>query len=591
MKSNKIVYEGLKVKVYAKAAFIDACMKESHTAQQDMMGELIKSGRLNQVFRSVEWKQGSVVMETAWDDGKKEEVFDILLEKRIEELKYLPQPWEILLKPVLEMEQDTVCVDSLPFLTYAIVKNENCTQVLNSILLDKKQDYYGAYQRSAYREAPFFKWFLLEEQRMAKLILGFFLVLREQRKKEMYELLMKALYTGYKGFKNVLRKSDLSGSGLFSKCMENEVSMELILSKMMVLLCMAEDKGILIKEDYYFYLTLDRFICYESVWREREEPELDLERGREVYKELVKNFGCSGFYMTDMTEQEEEEEAEERATEEKATEEKAAEARAGEFEKMETLFQIFDLELRMFWDTGLERRECEKLCCLLETPDPREYWKLLLIAVLCKYIGKIQSDYNNKLEEEKEFQYLLQEEERKLLELRVKELEEQMETAAVRKQQLETALKGAEERVQRADSRLEKLQQRSEEEKAELTALRNFMFQMGSGESSEQETEMPEERIPVKNTEKIIVVGGHRHWQRKMKEYLPGGAFLSGEHLNFNPAVLSSKNYIVFNTDILKHGLYYKVMSEKKKGQKVLYVHGNNIRKTFREIIRQMEAI
>lgn len=52
--------------------------------------------------------------------------------------------------------------------------------------------------------------------------------------------------------------------------------------------------------------------------------------------------------------------------------------------------------------------------------------------------------------------------------------------------------------------------------------------------------------------------------------------------------VIANKKYIIFNTDILNHALYYKIMNQRKEGQKVLYVHGCNVNRTLQQIRKQM---
>ena len=75
-----------------------------------------------------------------------------------------------------------------------------------------------------------------------------------------------------------------------------------------------------------------------------------------------------------------------------------------------------------------------------------------------------------------------------------------------------------------------------------------------------------------------------------MSKCLPNSQFLASDYMNFDPAMLHNKEYIIVNTDILKHGIYYKIMNERRKGQKVLYVHGNNVERTLREISSQLQC-
>lgn len=105
-----------------------------------------------------------------------------------------------------------------------------------------------------------------------------------------------------------------------------------------------------------------------------------------------------------------------------------------------------------------------------------------------------------------------------------------------------------------------------------------------------EESHRTEDHAALMKGEKMLIIGGHINWQRKMKQYLPRSQFLSSDNLHFDNSVLHCKRYIIFNTDVLKHGLYYKIIGQRKKEQKILYVHGNNIDKILQDINRQISS-
>ena len=134
---------------------------------------------------------------------------------------------------------------------------------------------------------------------------------------------------------------------------------------------------------------------------------------------------------------------------------------------------------------------------------------------------------------------------------------------------------------------LRRKEERTEEEKRSEEEFRTGRDRSGIWMKTEKDKEEDKE-VRIGKLDKSIVIGGHRNWQRKMRRCLPNSQFLESDHMHFDPAVLHNKKYIIVNTDILKHGLYYKIMSERKKGQKILYVHGNNIDRTLRELADQL---
>ena len=181
--------------------------------------------------------------------------------------------------------------------------------------------------------------------------------------------------------------------------------------------------------------------------------------------------------------------------------------------------------------------------------------------------------------------------------------EKEMETECVRKQmeervrclkrqnrEKENALAEAERRMERLKRECQKNEELHEKEKEELVRLREFIFRMKGEEDGEEPDGKGKEgkMFDTGRLNRSIVIGGHRNWQKKLRQCLPGSQFLASDYMNFDPAVLHNKKYIIVNTDILKHGLYYKIMNERKKGQKILYVHGNNVDRTLREIAKQI---
>ena len=133
------------------------------------------------------------------------------------------------------------------------------------------------------------------------------------------------------------------------------------------------------------------------------------------------------------------------------------------------------------------------------------------------------------------------------------------------------------------------LQERARTECAQKVHLKTVDSQAKAYQNHE-ESHRTEDHAALMKGEKMLIIGGHINWQRKMKQYLPRSQFLSSDNLHFDNSVLHCKRYIIFNTDVLKHGLYYKIIGQRKKEQKILYVHGNNIDKILQDINRQISS-
>ena len=183
-------------------------------------------------------------------------------------------------------------------------------------------------------------------------------------------------------------------------------------------------------------------------------------------------------------------------------------------------------------------------------------------------------------------------------------MEEKIRILEQQKKEKEDELAEAERRIGRLKRDGEKKERRYEKERAELNALREAVRSETKGtgkrrpgreecvqceENDKRQKIIKEAEEPLDvRLDRSIVIGGHKNWQKKMRQCLPDSQFVASDHMNFDPAMLRNKKYIIVNTDILKHGIYYKIMSERKKEQKVLYVHGNNVDRVLKEIEEQL---
>ena len=256
---------------------------------------------------------------------------------------------------------------------------------------------------------------------------------------------------------------------------------------------------------------------------------------------------------------------------------------------MENLLNIFGMETRALYGICLEKWEAEMLCTIFEEKDWERYKYVLLLATLCKYIQQIEAMYESEIPEEIQYQRVCEESTVKNMEYERARMAERIHNLEQQKKEKEHELAEAERQMERMKWESIRKDEQHEKEKAELIKLREFVF--CKKEADEAETEPDEEgsqMFDVSRLERSIVIGGHRNWQKKLRRCLPGSQFLASDYMNFDPSVLHNKKYIIVNTDILKHGLYYKIMNERKKGQKIVYVHGNNVDRTLREIAKQL---
>ncbi len=259
----------------------------------------------------------------------------------------------------------------------------------------------------------------------------------------------------------------------------------------------------------------------------------------------------------------------------------------GEENPMEGLFLHYGLHPRMFAAYQLQE-DAEIMFSLFGEMDWEEYQDKILIAALCRYIQTLHLSCGEKAPEELNYR---NRQAHKKIEEQTAEIKILSQKVAFLEQQ-ELTYKGL---LEQQELRREKLQdtvihisEKYAGEKEELIGLRNFVYQMSQESGKYQEIPNTNAILDEFKRERVAVIGGHEHWRSKMREIFPDGLFLAGNNNNFDASVLRNKRYIIFNTDILKHSSYYRIVKEKKKDQKILYVHGNNMERCLSELERQI---
>lgn len=595
MDRDMIILNGLRCKVNTKAAFVDMCMETPALASKMLDSPVVMAECGKKLYTlEDEEKSGVFALRVELDEEKRERIFEEVFGDKLTEGKFgeLSDIHRRLLEPIRIMHKKETKIDVIPFIAYAVVRNSRCRAMLLESVEGCEKQCLEAFHSSEYRAERFLRKFLLDERKAAKLAVGLLLLLRAEESEEKYRMVMSIIYAGYKPLKNVVKKLDHLGGEQFEELMEKDIMVELILSQMVIEMVIAEDLGIPRLEGYQFCQAVCMLKVYEDRRLYPQEKEVDMAEGKRIFRKFLREHWEPGaYYVSDFLEKKNQE-------------------MCGRWEKLEDLLNIFGMETRALYGISLEKWETETLCAIYEEKDWERYKQILLIATLCKYIQQIEAMYENEIPEEIQYRKSCEENTVKNLECVGKRMEERICTLERKMKEKEKELAEAERQMERMKRENRKNEERHEEEKAELIRLREVALQR-KGEGRESPCASCNRREGVafeecgkegsgggrnfgkmfhaERLERSIVIGGHRNWQKKLSRRLPGSQFLASDYMNFDPAVLHNKKYIIVNTDILKHGLYYKIMNERKKGQKILYVHGNNIDRTLREIAEQME--
>lgn len=143
----------------------------------------------------------------------------------------------------------------------------------------------------------------------------------------------------------------------------------------------------------------------------------------------------------------------------------------------------------------------------------------------------------------------------------------------------------------------EEKEKQSIKDKEELISLRNYVYQL-----TEEENDLENDNTKYKEEQRdkvqkfwskqaVVVIGGHINWQQKIKNVFPKWSYVSANQRAFVSDMINDKAYIICNTEILSHSVYYKVVANKRAAQKLIYTKGCNIEKFLVELEEQNECL
>lgn len=248
----------------------------------------------------------------------------------------------------------------------------------------------------------------------------------------------------------------------------------------------------------------------------------------------------------------------------------------------ELLALIFDYEnisaSSIFDGIKLSQKEIDELIYLNvidneSTDNLKHLTYSMYIRLLIKAYKKVKQHY---FENNKETMYVEMEGLEKAL------IESQQEILRL-KNSLSEVLE-IHEALSRENSRLKQQLKEAEQNRQELIALREFMFNLDRQEEYTVDDKLDMDFL---KTCKAIVVGGHKKWQARMKELLTNFIFIHPDNLNFDIKLLNNVDTVFIYVNYMNHAMYYKVMAAiEDKNIKIVYLNQQNDDIVLRNIQR-----
>lgn len=238
----------------------------------------------------------------------------------------------------------------------------------------------------------------------------------------------------------------------------------------------------------------------------------------------------------------------------------------------------------------LDDSEIDDLLSLKPSWNKKDYWYALHISSLCKYISQLENNIIHLLENESPVEKYSYEEEKESLALEKKIMDKEKLFIQNSLHNLEEEVTLLNQEISRLRSENESLLKKHENESKDLTALRNYVYLLSANDTDSIAADTSYINYDNWSDRKVAVIGGHDNWQSKLKDEFPNWTYVRSENKNFPAAAIKDKDYIICNTEVLSHAAYYKLISVKGKGQKLLFVRSNNLDLVMKELALQLDA-
>lgn len=578
--------------------------------------EILKYGTVRKEFGDMLTKQPDLVKKlgiSLQKDGNKrmwaeisedidvlEKIFDMLIGDKLKGKKG-DKKREQLIKEFgedgfeMEMEQvernrERIGYDIILPLLYYLTMVDTSRNFLWGKYQNKKEEFIRLCRNSAYYGMYF--WSLIPgiylEQ--AFCILGLILKSREQDEKEIYENIMIAIKRNNRKMSNYLKKIYCFQGAVARETANMNIELYkdnslLQTSAMLAGLVVAESFGKKIEVDYdmnkMLFVIRHYWARFERNEQEKDEDEEIKGRNQEIiqnnnrflneFKQEFVSNNCIGSIFWGLKHND-------------------VIDLAGE------IYENYHIDTKKFQLTKLPEKEVKDLVNLSDDWSKEKYCWAIQIAVLCKYINELEDFIKEKIchnasigvEDLKKQEAYLMQESIKMQDLR-KEWEREKECLEKRNQELEIELT-------RQQKILEEKGKQSIKDKEELISLRNYVYQLT------EESDLENDNIKYKEEQRdkvqkfwskqaVVVIGGHINWQQKIKNVFPKWSYVSANQRAFVSDMINDKAYIICNTEILSHSVYYKVVANKRATQKLIYTKGCNIEKFLTELEEQNDCL
>lgn len=146
-------------------------------------------------------------------------------------------------------------------------------------------------------------------------------------------------------------------------------------------------------------------------------------------------------------------------------------------------------------------------------------------------------------------------------------------------------LHDADARARQLQDRIRSVEEEALRDKAELSQLRETLFELRSREGLPEEEPEAEITFPWQGEHRIVVFGGHDTWRKAIRPMLPGVRFFDREMLP-DISVIKSADVVWIQTNAISHKFYYRIIdTARKESIPVRYFGSASARKCAEQLV------
>lgn len=590
-KITNIFYNGISYINYGKAN----CARELlcyKAVEQHLVEKLLKrrdvADRLGIKVNSFRGRASEkwAHIEIPSDDDTLEQIYEFILgsqligkkgEKRKEDaIQAVGYDGYIYEMEAVERNREVIYHDIVFMLTYYLIFTDTARTYLWEKYKNYKEELLHFYKNSMFSSQYFWKIIPGEYLEQAYCMVGLIVKSRKYHDREIYQDIISALKQNNRRVVNYIKKIDcLVGEDLNQVISEEHMqkdTMVMLAARIISVLLIAESLNKEILVDYDLGKKLLHIFRYwdeyEQPVQERKENDNLSENNRLFLEQFEKEFTSytcidSVFFGTKHNE--------------------------AVTDIPEQIFNIFGINARKMHLVPLSEQEVNALAGVASTWNQKKYVLAMQVAVLCKYINKLEQYIIDRIVNNTSVQtFEYQEKEAELLkekrefEKRKKEFEDRTEKLEKTNQMINTAY----EKIKKDIEEQEILHIK---EREELIALRNFVYQTSKTMEADEEKQNYAQIIEDWSNQPVVVIGGHSNWQKKIRNIFPKWKYVSAGQSTFQEQILIDRKYIICCTEVLSHSVYYKVIANKQENQALIYTRGINVEKFLMEIKAQRD--